>query len=93
MQGFILKTTSNLSFCQSAWSTILAACNTDVCRQDVDVYVLALLEEQGRRLHLSWDFNYSYLFFNDFNFFVNKAVVVLGKTRRVVRVVSHGLRE
>ena len=25
---------------------------------------------QGRRLHLSWDFNYSYIFFNDFNFIV-----------------------
>ena len=25
------------------------------------MYVLALLEEQGRRLYLSWDFNYSYL--------------------------------
>ena len=46
------------------------------CRQDVNIYVLALLQEQGRRLHLSWDLNYSYLFFNDFNFIVNIAVVV-----------------
>ena len=35
-----------------------------------------LLEEQGRRLHLSWDSNYSYLFFSNFNFIVNIAVVV-----------------
>ena len=30
MRGLILKTTPNLSICQLAWSTILAACNADV---------------------------------------------------------------
>ena len=30
IRGFILKTICHLRFCQLAWSTILAACNTDV---------------------------------------------------------------
>ena len=30
MRGFILKTTSNLSFCELGLSTIFVACNTDV---------------------------------------------------------------
>ena len=33
-------------------------------------------EKQGRRLHLSWDLNYSYLFLNDFHFIVFVAVAL-----------------
>ena len=88
MRDFILKTTPNLSFCQFAWSTILAACQYRRCRQDVNFYVLALYVEQGRRLHLSWDFNYSYLFFNDFNFIVILAVVVALPSYSVRSLIS-----